>query len=283
MPPKLIDLHMHTHFSDGRCTPTETVDLAAERRLAAISITDHDSFDAIEEAGERAGEKGIEFVTGIELSCTFQNNDIHMLAYFVDHRYKPLAEKVKFYQQERLKRGEMMVQKLNELGIDLRMDTVKRIAGSGVVGRPHVADALLSEEFVQTFDEAFSRYIGYHAPAYVPKTYFDPAEAIELVHRAGGIAVIAHPGTVKRDDAIEHFANLGMDGIEVYHSKHTPQQTRHYKSIAEKKKLLISGGSDWHGRSDPRAELGSQRVPYEVLTHMREYLSSLPDKPKEQS
>ncbi len=280
---KLIDLHMHTHFSDGRCSPKETAAIAAERRLAAIAITDHDSLDALPEAQECTNKLGIEFVTGIELSCTYQNSDIHMLAYFVDCNYKPLAEKVKFYQAERLKRGEMMVRKLNEMGLDLRMDTVKRMAGSGVVGRPHVADALLSEEFVQTFDEAFSRYLGYHAPAYVPKTFFDPVEAIELVHKAGGLAIMAHPGTAKRDDTIDYFKEIGMDGIEVYHSKHTAQQVRHYKSIAEKKNLLISGGSDWHGRPDPRAEMGSQRVPYEVLVRMREYLAARTSSRKEPS
>lgn len=274
MPEKLIDLHMHTIYSDGRYTPVATVEYAAEKNLSAIAITDHDSFDAIDEARAHAEKLGIEFVTGIELSCTHNDSDIHMLAYFIDHRYRPLADKVKYYQEERLKRGIMIVQKLNELGIDLRMDTVKTIAGSGVVGRAHVADALLKEEFVHTFDEAFNRFLGYHAPAYVAKSYFDPVEAVKLVHDAGGITVMAHPGTVRRDDAIAYLAEIGMDGIEVYHSKHTNTQIRHYKSLAEKHKLLISGGSDWHGRNDPRADMGNQKVPYSVLSRMREYIST---------
>lgn len=271
---KLIDLHMHTIYSDGRYTPTAAVDYAAEKKLAAIAITDHDSFDGIPEARKRADEHGIELISGIELSCTHEESDIHMLAYFVDPHHHPLADKVKFYQEERLKRGAMIVQKLNEIGIDLRLDTVKAMAGTGVVGRVHVADALLKEEFVHTFDEAFNRYLGYHAPAYVPKTFFDPTEAMTLVHEAGGIVVMAHPGTVRRDDAIPYLVEIGMDGIEVYHSKHTSTQVRHYKSIAEKHKLLISGGSDWHGRSDPRADLGNQKVPYIVLSRMKEHLAS---------
>lgn len=273
MPDKLIDLHMHTVYSDGRYTPTATVEYAAEKALAAIAITDHDSFDGLPEAAKRAAELNIELINGIELSCTHEESDIHMLAYFVDPFYHPLADKVRFYQEERLKRGVMIVQKLNEIGIDLRMETVKTMAGSGVVGRVHVADALLKEEYVHTFDEAFNRYLGYHAPAYVAKSYFNPVDAIALVHAAGGIVVMAHPGTVRRDDAIPYLAEIGIDGIEVFHSKHSPAQVRHYKAIAEKHKLLISGGSDWHGRNDPRAEMGNQKVPYVVLSRMRDYLA----------
>ena len=274
MSDKLIDLHMHTIYSDGRYTPTATVDYAHEKKLSAIAITDHDSFEGIPEASKRAAELGIELINGIELSCTHEESDIHMLAYFVDPTFHPLADKVKYYQEERLKRGMLIVQKLNEIGIDLRMDTVKAMAGTGVVGRVHVADALLKEEFVHTFDEAFNRYLGYHAPAYVPKTYFDPVEAVSLVHAAGGILVMAHPGTVRRDEAIPFLVEIGMDGIEVYHSKHTPAQVRHYKSIAEKHKLLMSGGSDWHGRNAPRADMGNQTVPYVILSRMKDYLAS---------
>jgi hypothetical protein len=270
MPEGIIDLHLHTHFSDGYFSPKETIDLAKERGLAAIAVTDHDTFAAIDEARKYA--EGIEFISGVELSCFYQEMDFHLLAYFVDHTYAPLAKKVRFYQDERLKRGVLIVDKLNELGIDLKMETVKKMALQAAIGRVHVADALLKEEYVQTFDEAFSRYLGYHAPAYVPKTFFDPSEAIDLVHNAGGIAVIAHPGSTRRDDAIAHFKEIGLDGIEVYHSKHTPSQVRHYKQIAARYGLLISGGSDWHGRNDPRSELGGQRVPYAVLQQMKDFL-----------
>jgi predicted metal-dependent phosphoesterase TrpH len=160
------------------------------------------------------------------------------------------------------------------LGIDLKMETVQRMAQDATIGRVHVADALLKEEYVRTFDEAFSRYLGYHAPAYVPKTHFDPAEAIDLVHQAGGISVMAHPGSTRRDDAITFMTGVGMDGLEVYHSKHTAAQVRHYKEIAARNNLLISGGSDWHGRNDVRSEMGSQHVPYSVLARMKDYLAA---------
>jgi 3',5'-nucleoside bisphosphate phosphatase len=272
MSEKLIDLHLHTRHSDGSCTPEETVKRAREVGLAALSITDHDSLSAIEDARKYAGD--IELVPGVELSCHYQGADIHMLAYFIDAAYEPLVEKVHFYQLERLKRGVLIVEKLNELGIDLKMETVQRMAQDATIGRVHVADALLKEEYVRTFDEAFSRYLGYHAPAYVPKTHFDPAEAIELVHQAGGIAVMAHPGSTRRDDAIAFLTGVGMDGLEVYHSKHTPAQVRHYREIASRNGLLVSGGSDWHGRNDLRSEIGNQHVPYFVLTRMREYLEA---------
>jgi 3',5'-nucleoside bisphosphate phosphatase len=240
--------------------------------LSALSITDHDSLSAIDEARQYA--EGVELITGVELSCHYQEADIHLLAYFIDPAYAPLADKVKFYQLERLKRGILIVEKLNELGIDLKMETVQRMAKDATLGRVHVADALLKEEYVHTFDEAFSRYLGYHAPAYVPKTHFDPAEAIDLVHQAGGISVMAHPGSTRRDDAIAFMKGVGMDGLEVYHSKHTPAQVRHYKEIAARNNLLISGGSDWHGRNDPRSEMGNQHVPYGVLARMKDYIQA---------
>ncbi len=274
-----IDLHCHTNFSDGQLSPEETVALAKERGLVALSITDHDAFDAIDPALAVAGD--LEIITGIELSCSYNDRDVHMLAYLIDHKYPPLAEKVDFYQAERLKRGIEIVRKLNELGLDLRLDTVRRVAGEGAIGRVHVADAMVNEELVHTFDEAFSRYLGYHAPAYVPKTFFDPQDAINLVHDAGGIAVMAHPGTVRMDNIIEDLKDMGLDGIEVYHSKHTSGQVRHYKRIAEKLGLLISGGSDWHGRNDPKAELGNQRVPYAVLQTMKEYIATRTPREKE--
>jgi hypothetical protein len=178
---------------------------------------------------------------------------------------------VNYYQQERLKRGQLIVDKLNELGIDLHMDTVTRLARDGAIGRPHVADALVKEEFVHTIDEAFSRYLGYHAPAYVPKTFFDPGEAIALVHAAAGLAVLAHPGTVRRDEVFPEFKEMGLDGIEVYHAKHTPSLVRHYLKLAKKYDFVITGGSDWHGRRDPRSEIGSQKVPYSVLAALKRY------------
>lgn len=271
MKERLIDLHLHTFFSDGLCSPEETVERARAKHLAAIAITDHDTFGGVEPALKLAGDD-LEVIAGVELSCQYQGTDFHILAYFVNHKHKQLKAKVDFYQKERLRRGIAIVDKLNEMGIDLQMDTVKRVAKKGAIGRPHVADALVREEFVLTIEEAFSRYLGYHAPAYVPKTYFDPAEAIALVHDAGGLAVLAHPGTVRRDEVIPHFKEIGLDGLEVYHAKHTPHLLRHYRQLAEKNDLIISGGSDWHGRHDPRSDLGSKRVPYSVLENMREYL-----------
>lgn len=271
-----IDLHLHTFYSDGICSPEDTVAKARSKRLAAIAITDHDTFGAVDIAMKLADDD-LEVVSGVELSCQYQGTDFHVLAYFVDHKHKRLKAKVDFYQKERLKRGQMIVDKLNEMGLDLHMDTVKRLANKGAIGRPHVADALVAEEFVLTIDEAFSRYLGYHAPAYVPKTFFDPVEAIALVHDAGGIAVLAHPGTVRRDEVLPRFKEMGLDGLEVYHAKHTPNMVRHYKRLAAQNDLIVSGGSDWHGRSEPRSELGSQKVPIWVLEKMKEYIASRRD------
>lgn len=268
----MIDLHLHTIFSDGRYPPAETVAFARDKGLTAISITDHDTFAGLDEALKLADDK-LEIISGIELSCQYDNSDIHMLAYFIDHKYGPLAKKVSFFSDERLKRGRAIVEKLNDMGIDLRLDTVMNLSEQGTVGRLHVADALVKEEFVHTVDEAFNRYLGYHAPAYVAKAYFDPESAIQLVHEAGGIAVMAHPGTVRRDEIIPALVDMGLDGIEVFHAKHTSSGVRHYKKIAAKHGLTITGGSDWHGRHDHRSEIGSQKVPDSILVGMREYLA----------
>jgi hypothetical protein len=250
------------------------VELSRRKGLNAISITDHDTFEGVDEALAFA-DGDPEVVPGVELSCQFRDTDLHMLAYFVDHKNDALSSKVSYYADERLKRGRLIVEKLNEMGIDLRIDTVMRLADKGAVGRLHVADALVQEEFVHTVDEAFSRYLGYHAPAYVAKTYFDPVEAIELVHQAGGMAVMAHPGTVRRDDLVPLLKEMGLDGIEVYHAKHDAALVRHYKKLAKKYELIITGGSDCHGRNDHRSELGSQRVPDSVLEGMKEYVATL--------
>ena len=162
-----------------------------------------------------------------------------------------------------------MVQKLNELGIDLSMETVKDIAGKSSVGRPHLADALVREEFVHTYEEAFARYLGYHAQAYVPKKFLTPQEGIELIHLIRGVAVLAHPGGVRSQQAIHDFLPLGLDGIEAYHYKHDRETTRHLINLAKKLGLIYTGGSDCHGRRKEKILIGTVKVPYGCLEMLR--------------
>jgi predicted metal-dependent phosphoesterase TrpH len=264
-----IDLHIHTTASDGLFTPEEVIRIAKEAGLSAISITDHDTIDGYLAAKEPAEKMEIELIPGVELSVSYKGEDFHLLGYLIDYENPEFIKKINSFQEERRIRGEKMVEKLNELGIEITMETVENIAGSGAVGRPHVADALLKEEFVHTYEEAFARYLGYHAPAYVSKKFLTPQEGIELIHLVRGVAVFAHPGTSRSHQAIHDFLELGLDGIEAYHYKHDRQATQNYITMARKQGLIYTGGSDCHGRRDGKTLIGTVKVPYRCLDMLR--------------
>lgn len=267
-----IDLHIHTTASDGLLKPEEVVDIAVAKHLKAIAITDHDTTYGFTHAAEYAAEKNIELISGVELSCLYMESDVHILGYFINHLDESFIRIIQRFRQDRYKRGEAMVAKLNELGINLSMETVKSIAGKASVGRPHVAEALVKEEYVQTFDEAFARYLGYHASAYVPKKHFDVDHAIDLIHRIGGLAILAHPGTLKHDEYIPDFVDMGLDGLEAHHSKHKSAMASYYKGLAKKHGLLYSGGSDCHGPRKGKILIGTVKVPYSCLENMKNAL-----------
>jgi predicted metal-dependent phosphoesterase TrpH len=211
----------------------------------------------------------IELIPSVELSTSHKGEDFHLLGYLIDCENPEFLKRINSFREERRVRGEKMVEKLNEMGIDLRIETVRNIAGKGSVGRPHLADALLKEEFVHTYEEAFARYLGYHAPAYVPKGFLTPKEGIDLIHLVRGVAVLAHPGTCRSQHAIYDFLQLGLDGIEAYHYKHDQETTRHYINLARKLGLIYTGGSDCHGRKGERVLIGTVKVPYRCLEMLR--------------
>jgi predicted metal-dependent phosphoesterase TrpH len=269
-----IDLHVHTTASDGIFTPKEVAENVITAGLTAVAITDHDAIDGYVEVAQYLDGSGIEAISGVELSCYYNDADVHILGYFIDHTNPEFVKKIQVLRQDRYERGEEMVSKLNDIGINLSMDTVKTIAGNSAVGRPHVADALLKEEFVQTYDEAFARYLGYHAPAYVPKKVLSPEHGIDLLHLTGGVAILAHPGTLKHDEFIPDLVEMGLDGIEAYHSQHSKPAIQKYKTLAKKHGIAYSGGSDCHGPRKGRVLLGSQNVPYSVLELLKKVKES---------
>jgi predicted metal-dependent phosphoesterase TrpH len=252
-----IDLHMHTNASDGLFTPAETVEYATRLGLAAIAITDHDTVDGFKEANPLGERNHLEVLPGVELSCYYKGMDVHVLGYLIDYDNPEFVKKIEAFRKERYERGEAMVAKLNELGINLSMETVKLIAGNSAVGRPHVADALVREEFVQTYDEAFARYLGYHAPAYVPKPVLTPEQGIDLIHLVRGVAVLAHPGTLRHDEFIPELVDMGLDGVEAYHSLHDKSTVQRYKTYARKYGVIYTGGSDCHGPRKGKVLMGS--------------------------
>jgi len=264
-----VDLHLHTSASDGVLSPQTVVENALRLGLKAIAITDHDTVDGFTEIFGKVDKDIIETVPGVELSGIYKESDIHILGYYIDYENPEFVKKIRKFKESRYERGENMVAKLNDLGVNLSMDTVRDIAGKSPLGRPHVADALLREEFVQTYDEAFARYLGYHAPAYVPKMVLTVGQAIDLIHLVRGVAILAHPGTLRRDDIIQDLVDMGLDGIEAYHSQHAKNDIIRYKNMARKFGVICTGGSDCHGPRKGKLLIGSQRVPYSVLEGLK--------------
>jgi len=267
---KRIDLHLHTTASDGQLSAEEVVQLSLKRQLAAIAITDHDSVAAVDKAIAAAKDTDLEIIPGVELGVDHQGADVHILGYFIDHHDANLLEALERFQRGRYRRGEEIVGKLNQLGVDLRMETVMTIAKDAPVGRPHVADAMVREEYVDSFQEAFARYLGYHAPAYVPRSGLSLSEAIELVHATGGLAVLAHPGSLGRDDLVPEMVQLGLDGLEAFHYHQDEKTARHYMLMAHQHGLLFTGGSDCHGdRSGQGSLVGKVQVPYHCVIALK--------------
>jgi hypothetical protein len=262
-----VDLHAHTSFSDGLLTPEALVARAIDKRLAALAVTDHDTVEAIPRARVAAGSS-LELVPGIEMSTTFEGADLHILGYYVNAEHGALRERLQRFQRERRERALSIVDRLRELGAPVDLEAVLELAGPGVVGRPHVAEAMVRAGLVTDFDDAFDRYLGSQAPAYVPRPAFSPGEAIALIHAADGVSVLAHPGSQMPDGVIERLRAVGLRGLEVWHPQHGNATVRRYRALAERLGLLETGGSDFH--SEHRSvDLGELPVPVTVLEPLK--------------
>lgn len=267
------DLHMHTIHSDGTLTTRELMERAKRVGLTTISITDHDNTGAIDEALTLSADLGIEVISGMELSASIGESDIHILGYFFDHAHQGLLEYLSFHRQERVKRAKRIVGKLNDLQIPLTLESVMEQAGNGSVGRPHIANALLDEGLTETYHEAFFKYIGFGKPAYEKKYQVTPRETIELIASAGGISFIAHPGNTIDEKILVELLRQGVDGIEVIHPSHSPERVAHFRGIANEYFLLTSGGSDFHGgRKNDVEVFGKYYISEEEVDVMRRRL-----------
>ena len=268
------DLHLHTNFSDGTYSPEELVAQAARNNLAAIALTDHDTVEGCERAAIACKAAEIEFIPGAELTAEQNENEIHILGYFLDtHNEKLLAEIAKF-QAVRQQRIHEMVARLNELKIALRVEDVIALANCRSPGRPHVARALVKAGFCSSLDEAFERFLKKHRPAFVPKAKISSEVAIELIHQAGGLAVMAHPGLNRTDEVIPDLVEAGLDGIECFHTKHSTATSEHYLEIADKYNLLVTGGSDCHGMSKGKPLIGTVKLPYREVEKLKEAVAA---------
>ncbi len=263
------DLHLHSHFSDGTYSPEEVVVHGARFGFAALALTDHDSVEGCARMTAACEPAGIEFIPGAELTAEQAGNELHLLGYFLDtHNGKLLAEIAKF-QTVRQNRIREMVANLNKLNIPLSADAVFALANCRSPGRPHVARALVNARLCGSLDEAFERFLKKNRPAWVPKMKMSALDAIELIHQAGGLAVMAHPGLNRTDEVIPELVAAGLDGIECFHTKHTPTMSARYLAFADKFHLLVTGGSDCHGLSKGKPLIGTVKLPYEYVARLK--------------
>ena len=262
---KFADLHLHTQFSDGTFTPEELVLRAQNAGLACIALTDHDTVEGCARAAAACADVKMEFISGAELTAEHEDTEVHILGYFLDTKNPVLLDRIGKFQAVRQNRINEMCAALNRLGIPLKAESVFALANCKSPGRPHVARALVKEKLIGNLDEAFEKYLKKGRPAWVPKTKMSALEGVELIHEAGGLAVMAHPGLNRTDDIIPGLVKAGLDGIECFHTKHSTVMAERYLEIAEKYDLLVTGGSDCHGFSKKAPLIGTVKLPYEHI------------------
>lgn len=274
MPPKpvppadRVDLHSHSHWSDGEHSPQELARLAREAGLAAMALTDHDCLDGF--AAFRAAADGFLAVPGVEVSAREEGADIHVLGLFVDPDHAGLRARLEDLAHERSERMDAMLDRLRKAGIGIARADVLAHSPQGTLGRPHLAMALVGLGAARSVDDAFRRYLRPRTPGYVAKSGPSPAQAIAWIHEAGGAAVLAHPGLCRSLDQVVAYAEAGLDGLEVWHPKHGPGMRESCLALAERLGLVPTGGSDYHGARVGDSRVGQEPVPLDVLERLRD-------------
>ena len=264
------DLHLHTFFSDGTFSPEELAAHGQKNHLAALALTDHDTVEGCARMGAACQTAGIEFIPGTELTAEQDGNELHILGYFLDTQNSRLLSEITKFQSVRQNRIREMVERLNELDVPLKVDDVFALANCRSPGRPHVARAMVKAGLSGSLDEAFERYLKKGRPAWVPKMKMSAGEGIELIHQAGGLAVLAHPGLNRTDESIPALVEAGLDGIECFHTKHSTTTSEHYLEITDQYNLLVTGGSDCHGMSKGKPLIGTVKLPYTHVEKLKE-------------
>ncbi len=263
------DLHLHSLFSDGTYTPEEIAAAARRNGIGALSLTDHDTVEGCARMAAACAAAGIEYLTGMELTAAVGDRELHILGYGFDPGEPRLLAALAHFQEVRVQRIREMCERLQALGVPLPAEAVFRLASCRSPGRPHIARALVEGRHCGGFEEAFERFLKKGRPAWVPKARMTAAEAIALIHGAGGAAVLAHPALNHCDDLIPALAASGLDGIECYHSRHTPSANGHYLALARAHGLVATGGSDCHGMNKGRPLIGSVTVPYALFEQLK--------------
>lgn len=274
---KLIDLHCHTTASDGIKTPSGLIDYAVSFNVGILAVTDHDTVSGLEEAITCSSGRDLILIPGIEFSIDYQGGSFHLVGLYVDHNYSPLIAKTLYLREVRDKRAYRIVDDLEKHGIDISIDDVMRENEGGTLGRPHVARALVKNGYASSISEVFKKYLVKGKPGYIKKEKISLDDAVELIHAAGGISIVAHPvslncrGMDEFDAVLRGFRERGVDGLEVYSSMHKPSEVNDFLILAKKYGLLVSGGSDFHGDKDEKIGYynPSSPIPYEIFDSIR--------------
>jgi len=280
----LIDLHTHSNASDGSLSPRELVGYAGKKGAAAVALTDHDTIAGLSEA-LKAGEKWqLEVIPGLEISAEHPGGSMHILGYFVDPDDRNLQHEIATLQLARRERNPKIIEKLRKLGIPIRYDQLQAIA-KGQIGRPHIARVLVQIKAVGSLDEAFHKYLRKGALAYVEKFRFTPEKALSVIRQAGGLAVLAHPFTLncaslkELKRTVQDLKGLGLEGIEVFYTEHSTDQTRDYLTLTREMGLIATGGTDFHGANkegvDLLTGLGDLKIPYTILENLKSRLKEI--------
>lgn len=247
-----IDLHTHSSASDGGFTPLKVVEYAKKIGLNCLSLTDHDTVQGLEEAQQRAAQIGMSFIPGIEFTTIWNDKELHTLGYFIDFKNPEVLSILSDAQKKIMERINLMIKKLNNIGYNITMEEVLKMANGASLGRPHIARTMVAKGYASSNQEVFDLYIGTRAPAYVQSNGMTTEESYNLIHKAGGITSLAHPGFLGRsemmteDDILIH-KEIGLDAVEAFHSKHDNYMINYYLKIAKKFNMQITGGSDCHG------------------------------------
>ena len=287
-----IDLHIHSTASDGSLSPIEILNLAIDLNLGAIAITDHDTIDGSKDAVSHGIPPSLEFLTGVEISAdpppSFPfSGSMHILGYAIDLDNSLLNKTLLLLQESRKHRNPRILELLSNLGIELTLDEVRNEAGECQLGRPHIAQHMITKGFVKSMEEAFTKYLGTGKPAYVDKYRVGCAKAIEIIINAGGIPVLAHPYLlpIKNEKRLEALVitlkEMGLKGLETYYPEHSPRLISQYNEMANRHNLLITGGTDFHGSIKPEIKLGSGTgdlyIPYQLYENLRSSLERTTD------
>lgn len=273
-----VDLHTHSTCSDGTFTPKDLVAYGREKGLKALALTDHDTLEGIGEALYYGDKYGVEVVPGIEISTEYENTELHIVGLFVSDESSELTAALADLKESRKLRNVKMVDKLNEIGVNISYNDVLNRCKGGIVTRAHIAGEIIAKGYASSNNEVFDRFIGKDKPAYVKRDVLSWMDTLYLITKSGGLPVLAHPLLYKISDKrlemiVSDLANHGLSAIEAYYSTHSPSEVKYVKMLADKNRLKLSGGSDFHGANKPKLDLatgyGNLEVPYEVLEGLK--------------